>query len=302
MTVQSHVGNVGWQGAVKEGEVSGTVGRSLRMEAFIIRCGDFLGRNGIQYRAHVQNVGWQGWCNSGGVSGTTGKSLQMEAVQIRLAGNIASPFEVYYRVHVGGIGWMGWAKNGASAGTTGGSRRIEAIQVKLVRKGDTFATSGAAYQDLTPSNASNLAMQTVRVSANGQTVDTFHGVPARYITGVRNSDVGTYCCATYVSNYYAKVYGVSVWNMFTGKTPSASSGYFYQSISPKAGDIGYQLNSSGSGHWFIIKSVNSDGTYSVIEQNWKWMSGNVTYCNVNRKVSYKATRGFKVFRWSNRTK
>lgn len=301
LTVKSHVGNVGWQNPVKEGVVSGTVGRGLRMEAMVIYCNDFLGRNGIQYRAHVQNVGWQGWCNSGSVSGTTGKSLQMEAVQIRLAGNIASPFEVYYRVHVGGIGWLGWAKNGASAGTTGGSKRIEAIQIKLVRKGDAFATGGAAYRDLTPRNVSNLAMQTVRVSTNGQTVDTFNGVPARYIPGVRNSDVGTYCCATYVSNYYSRVYGVSVWNMFTGRTPSASSGYFYQTTSPKAGDVGYQLNSSGSGHWFIIKSVNSDGTYSVIEQNWKWKSGNVTYCNINRKVSYKATRGFKVFRWSKRT-
>lgn len=148
LAVQSHVQNVGWQGYVKEGQTSGTMGRSLRMEAMVIQCRDFLDRNGIQYRTHVQNVGWQGWCNSGSVSGTTGKSLQMEAVQIRLAGNIASPFEVYYRVHVGGIGWMGWAKNGASAGTTGGSKRIEAIQIKLVRKGDAFATGGAAYRDL----------------------------------------------------------------------------------------------------------------------------------------------------------
>lgn len=148
LTVQSHIGSVGWQGAVAEGAVSGTVGQSRRIEAMIIRCSDFTGRNGIQYRSHVQNIGWQGWCNSGGTSGTTGRSLQIEAVQIKLAGNIASPFEVYYRVHVGGIGWLGWAKNGATAGTTGGSKRVEAIQIKLVRKGDSFATGGAAYMDL----------------------------------------------------------------------------------------------------------------------------------------------------------
>lgn len=148
VTVQSHVGNVGWQPAVGEGVVSGTEGRGLRVEAMIIRCSDFAGNNGIQYRSHVQDVGWQGWCNSGGTSGTTGRSLQIEAVQIRLAGNIASVFEVYYRVHVGDIGWLGWAKNGATAGTTGGSKRVEAIQVKLVRKGDSFATGGEAYKDL----------------------------------------------------------------------------------------------------------------------------------------------------------
>jgi hypothetical protein len=90
--------------------------------------------------------------------------------------------------------------------------------------------------------------------------------------------------------------------MFTGRTPLASSGYFYETTSPKAGDIGYQLNTSGtSGHWFIIKAVNSDGTYTVIEQNWKWASGTATYCYINRKVSYASTKGFKVFRWSGRT-
>ncbi len=148
ITVQSHVGGVGWQGAVGEGAVSGTTGQSKRIEAMVIRCSDFTGRNGIQYRSYVQNTGWQGWCNSGGVSGTTGRSLQIEAVQIRLAGNIASAFQVYYRVHVDSIGWLGWAKNGATAGTTGGSKRIEAIQIKLVRKGDSFAAGGAAYRDL----------------------------------------------------------------------------------------------------------------------------------------------------------
>lgn len=151
ITVQSHVGGVGWQGAVGEGAVSGTTGQSKRIEAMVIRCSDFTGRNGIQYRSYVQNTGWQGWCNSGGVSGTTGRSLQIEAVQIRLAGNIASAFQVYYRVHVDSIGWLGWAKNGATAGTTGGSKRIEAIQIKLVRKGDSFAAGGAAYRDLSMS-------------------------------------------------------------------------------------------------------------------------------------------------------
>lgn len=85
--------------------------------------------------------------------------------------------------------------------------------------------------------------------------------------------------------------------MFTGRTPSASSGSFYRTTSPAEGDIGYQTNSRGSGHWFIIKAVNSDGTYTVIEQNWKWKSGGRNYCYKNRRVS-NSTKGFKVFRWS----
>lgn len=139
----------------------------------------------------------------------------------------------------------------------------------------------------------------VQITYNGQIVDTFNGVAARYITGTGNSNTGTYCCARYVSNYYSSVYGVSVANMFTGRTPSASSGYFYRTYSPQAGDIGYQLNSRNSGHWFIIKSVNGDGSYTIIEQNWKWNDNGRTVCNKNRKV-YNSTRGFKVFRWSGR--
>ncbi len=145
----------------------------------------------------------------------------------------------------------------------------------------------------------NYTEKKIKITSNGQVVDTFNGVPAQYIKGVGNSNTGKYCCARYVSNYYSNVYGVSVANMFKGKTPSASSGYFYVTSTPEAGDIGYQL-SGGGGHWFIIKSVNDDGTYSIIEQNWKWKSGNATYCYQNRKVSYSKTKGFKVFRWSNK--
>ena len=153
LTVQAHVGGVGWQNPKAENEVSGTTGASKRMEAMVICCADFLGGNGIQYRAHVQNVGWQGWCNSGGCSGTTGRSLQMEAVQIRLTGLLGSLYDVYYRVHCDSYGWLGWACNGESAGTSGGSIRMEAIQVKLVRKGTSVSREGRAYLELSENAA-----------------------------------------------------------------------------------------------------------------------------------------------------
>ena len=151
LTVQSHIGGVGWQNPKNENEVSGTTGASKRMEAMIIRCADFLGGSGIQYRAHVQNIGWQGWCNSGDCSGTTGRSLQMEAVQIRLTGLLGSLYDVYYRVHCDSYGWLGWACNGESAGTSGASIRMEAIQIKLVRKGTSVSREGRAYLELTGS-------------------------------------------------------------------------------------------------------------------------------------------------------
>jgi len=148
----------------------------------------------------------------------------------------------------------------------------------------------------TPGISTNNVWQTVKITSYGQTVDTLNGVPAQYIPGLGNSNTGTYCCARYVSNYYKRVYGVKVANMFTERTPSASRGYFYRTSNPKVGDVGYQLNSGHSGHWFIIKAVNGDGTFTVIEQNWKF--GN-TYCYKNRRVSF-STKGFKVFRWFGR--
>ena len=170
--------------------------------------------------------------------------------------------------------------------------------------GNTNPLLGTARVNILGSGSSSgnavYTQRTVRITSNGQTVDTFNGVAAKYIMGTGNSNTGAYCCASYVSNYYRAVYGITVANMFTGRTPSASAGYFYITSNPKVGDIGYQLNSSNSGHWFIIKSVNGDGTYNIIEQNWKWRNGNATYCYQNRKVSYAGTRGFKVFTWSNR--
>ncbi|MBQ7295375.1 MAG: InlB B-repeat-containing protein [Clostridia bacterium] len=147
--------------------------------------------------------------------------------------------------------------------------------------------------------ASAATQSTVKITSSGQVVDTFNGVQAMYIPETGNSDDDTtYSCAAYVKRFYSSVYGVDVWNLLTGKTPLAGSGSFSVTSSPQPGDIGYQTNSGGSGHWFIIKEVNSNGTYSIIEQNWKWASGGATYCYINRNVSYSSTSNFKVFRWS----
>ena len=137
--------NIGWQGSVNDGSVSGTTGRSLRLEGIKISSpvAD------LEYRTHVQNNGWEsGWTSAGGVSGTTGRSLRLEAIQIRLKGASASQYDIYYRVHVQNFGWTGWAGNGASCGSTGYGYRLEAIQIVLVGKGGAApgSTSNVFYQ------------------------------------------------------------------------------------------------------------------------------------------------------------
>lgn len=133
---RTHVQNVGWQGYKANGEMSGTSGRSLRLEGININLANMECSGGIEYRTHIQNIGWESqWKSNGAMSGTSGRSLRLEAIQIRLTGEVANRYDVYYRVHAQNYGWLGWAKNGESAGTSGQSLRLEGIQIVLVPKG-----------------------------------------------------------------------------------------------------------------------------------------------------------------------
>lgn len=130
---QTHVQNIGWQGEVSNGDVSGTTGKGYRLEG--IRISVNGADMGVTYRTHVQDYGWQNNVSDGAVSGTVGKAKRLEAIQISLTGTQADQFDVYYRVHAQDYGWLGWAKNGESAGTAGYGYRLEAIQIQLVTKG-----------------------------------------------------------------------------------------------------------------------------------------------------------------------
>ena len=135
ISYRTHVQRKGWQKYVTDGAMSGTSGKSLRLEGINIRLSNLPYSGGIQYRTHVQRIGWQGWRKNNAMAGTKGKSLRLEAIQIKLYGELAKHYDVYYRVHAQRFGWMGWAKNGAQSGTAGYSYRLEGIQVVLVRKG-----------------------------------------------------------------------------------------------------------------------------------------------------------------------
>jgi uncharacterized protein YjdB len=136
VSYRTHVQKKGWQKYVTDGAMSGTSGKSLRLEGINIKLTNLPYSGGIQYRTHVQKIGWQGWRKDNAMAGTSGKSYRLEAIQIKLYGELAKHYDVYYRVHAQKFGWMGWAKNGAQSGTAGYSYRLEGIQVVLVKKGD----------------------------------------------------------------------------------------------------------------------------------------------------------------------
>lgn len=136
----THVQNVGWQNYVGDGEMSGTEGKSYRLEGIKIKL-DASGYDlGISYQTHIQNIGWEaettrGWKSNNAMSGTEGLSYRLEAIQIKLTGDDANKFDIYYQVHAQNIGWMGWAKNGESAGTAGYGWRLEGIRIVIVPAG-----------------------------------------------------------------------------------------------------------------------------------------------------------------------
>ncbi|MFC0723866.1 C39 family peptidase [Enterococcus faecalis] len=143
---QTHIQDIGWQGVVKNGEISGTSRRSLRLEGIKMNISNSDLAGSVEYRTHVQEIGWQGYVKDNQLSGTSGKSLRLEAIQIRLTGEIANAYDVYYRVHIEDKGWLNWAKNSESAGSQSAAKRLEAIQIKLVKKGEAAPEgSGKAF-------------------------------------------------------------------------------------------------------------------------------------------------------------
>lgn len=139
----THVQDIGWQKYVSNGQMAGTSGKSLRLEAIRIKLENQEYSGNIEYRTHIQYMGWEnGFKKNNEVSGTSGKSLRLEAIEIKLTGEMAEHYDVYYRVHAQEFGWLGWAKNGEDAGSAGYSYRLEGIEIRLVSKDEEFAEYG----------------------------------------------------------------------------------------------------------------------------------------------------------------
>lgn len=142
----THVEDQGWGEYSRNGAISGTTGKSRRVEAIKLKLSDASNDSGISYSSYVQNYGWLNETSNNGIAGTTGKYLRAEAVKISLYGTIADYYDVYYRCHVQDYGWLSWTKNGSVAGTTNYSKRIEAIEVMLVDKEEKALKETSIYE------------------------------------------------------------------------------------------------------------------------------------------------------------
>ena len=144
---QTQIQNVGWQDWKSKESLSGTTGKSLRLEGIKLQISD-IKNLGVSYQTHVQNEGWQDWVTDGAVSGTEGESLRLEAIRIKLTGTEASNYDIYYQVHVENTGWMNWVKNGELSGTEGKSYRLEGIKVVVLPKGSPAPFAVAANDNV----------------------------------------------------------------------------------------------------------------------------------------------------------
>lgn len=170
----AYVQRAGWMGNAVNGALSGTTGKSLRLQAFKVSLSDASGENAsITYQAYMQSYGWRPVVADGETAGITDKAKRMEAV--RIAVSDLSGHAVQYRVYQQSYGWGAWKtsdndteiENAPVAGVTGKSKRIEAIEIKLIATGETAtgsdsdSDSGSSGTDSgTDSGSSNLSGMT----------------------------------------------------------------------------------------------------------------------------------------------
>lgn len=138
----------------------------------------------------------------------------------------------------------------------------------------------------------NLTQKDVTISGTRFVSDSLNGVDTIYRSGTSSSTDGTdpvYSCAAYIKKYYKSIYGLDVYNLNNGCTPLTSGDSFLRVSSPAVGDIVSLTN-----HWAIVKDVASDGTITLIEQNYKWSQGGSYACRVNRKISVSSASYFRL--------
>ena len=135
VTYSSHIRKIGDQAPVAEGEISGTTGQNLRMEALKINLNTELEGN-ILYKTYIDEVGWESeYKRNGELSGTTGQSKGIQLLRMKLEGPIAEKYDIYYRIHTETYGWLSWATNDEVTGAD--CYDIQAIQVRLYLKIDS---------------------------------------------------------------------------------------------------------------------------------------------------------------------
>lgn len=120
--IQTHVTNLGWLPEVGIGEIAGTTGNALPLEAIILNSDTIE----LEYRAHCTNKGWTEWVKNGEIAGTTGEARPIEAIEIK------SSVPLKISEHLQNVGWLPPSKGTQPfIGTTGKALPMEAFIIEL---------------------------------------------------------------------------------------------------------------------------------------------------------------------------
>jgi len=241
---EGHVQNIGWQKAVSDGQMEGTVGKALRLEALKIKLSNAPHGMYITYQPHVQNIGWMNPVSGYNQAGTTGKSLRLEAVKIQLH-NAPAGYHVQYQGHVQNIGWMNWKRDGQVVGTTGKSLRLEAIRIKIVK--DSVASPSNNTQNLPP----RICIDTPKDNTSVE-----NGTNQIYIAGWSLNSSG-------VKNVKVSLDGVEKGDAHIGLSRSDVNKVYPGYKNGVNSGFNYNLDISSlqaGGHTITIKSLGNDGS------------------------------------------
>lgn len=120
---KAYIQDIGWTEWKNAGEVVGTTGEGMRMEAIILQ-----GNNGLNlsYRVHMEEIGWAEWVENGQIAGTTGEDIRIEAIEIK------SNKDLEVQEHIQDIGWIPASKGkNIKIGKEGKSLRLEAFKILI---------------------------------------------------------------------------------------------------------------------------------------------------------------------------
>ena len=123
ITYKVHIAQKGWQESKINGEVAGTKGEALGIEAFIAEA-DIP----IQYKGHIQDIGDVDWVKNGEMLGTTGQGKRLEEITIK-----CDKHKLKVSAHIEGIGDVFYTEgNEVVIGTRGRALRLEAMTIQFV--------------------------------------------------------------------------------------------------------------------------------------------------------------------------
>lgn len=139
-------------------------------------------------------------------------------------------------------------------------------------------TAGAAEQ--------LVAHEYIKITENGQAVDSLNGIEARYNLG----GAETLWCTELVSRYYETLYGVTIYFGTNGPVARDTEEFFFQELPagepPQPGDVLYgpaALRGRSYNHWALVKAYDAyHETIQVIEQNWRYNGA----AGVGRELEY----------------